>query len=231
LFAVGYDRGSSFSIGEVYVQGLRNTLMALPLTGVRFIYISSTGVYGQSHGDWVDETSDCHPAREGGRACLQAEQLLQQHPLGAASVILRMAGIYGPGRIPRRERLQAGLPIAAPADGFLNLIHVDDGAQAVLAAEQRAESPGMYCVSDGNPVVRGQYYQELARLLGAARPRFEPPSPDAPVTRRAGSSKRVSNRRLVEQLGVRLRYPSYREGLAAILAEEENAPLSAEPPQ
>jgi nucleoside-diphosphate-sugar epimerase len=220
VFAIGHDRASKVSIRELYVEGLRNTLLTLPPGVERFIYVSSTGVYGQSDGSWVDEQSNCTPLREGGRACLEAERILQQHPLGASSVVLRMAGIYGPGRIPRRRRLQAGLPIAAPATGFLNLIHVDDAARAVLAAERVPKSPRLVCVSDGNPVVRGEYYGELARLLGAAPPQFMTPPADTPVAQRASSSKRVRNSRLLTELGVRLRYPSYREGLAAIIAAE-----------
>ena len=220
LFAIGHDRESGVSIGELYLQGLRNTLMSLPGGTERFIHVSSTGVYGQCDDDWVDERSACHPAREGGRACLEAERALGQHPLGRSSVVLRMAGIYGPGRIPRRRQLQAGLPIAAPATGFLNLIHVDDAAQVVLAAERTSELPRLFCVSDGNPVVRADYYRALARLLGAIPPRFVPPRPGTPVAERASSSKRVSNLHLLTELAVRLRYPSYREGLAAIIDGE-----------
>ena len=90
------------------------------------LYISSTGVYGDADGEWVDETTPCRPAREGGKACLAAEQVLAEHPLGKRSVVLRPAGIYGPDRIIRAEALRRGEPIDAPADGYLNLIHVDD---------------------------------------------------------------------------------------------------------
>lgn len=217
LFAVGYDRGCAHSIRDVYVDGLRNVLDHLP-TGInRIIYASSTGVFGQSDGSWVDEASPCEPTREGGRACWQAELLLRQHPVGTQSVVLRMAGIYGPGRIPRCNELQAGLPIEAASEGYLNLIHVDDAAAVVLAADKRAPLPSLYCVSDGHPVVRGEYFRQLAALLGAAEPRFREPQRDAPAALRATASKRVSNQQLLRQLEVQLQYPSYREGLAAIL--------------
>jgi nucleoside-diphosphate-sugar epimerase len=126
-----------------------------------------------------------------------------------------MAGIYGPDRIPRRRALLAGLPIAAPSDGFLNLIHVDDAARIVVAAEEQLEPPNLLCVSDGHPVVRGEYYRELARAAGAPAPRFVTPAAGEPATDRASSSKRVSNRQLLQQLAISLQYPSYREGLAA----------------
>jgi nucleoside-diphosphate-sugar epimerase len=219
LFAVGFDRGSGRSIREVYVDGLRAVLAALPPTVRRFLYISSTGVYGQSEGQWVDEDSPCEPTREGGKACLAAEQLLRDHPLGQRAIVLRMAGIYGPGRIPRSGDVARGVPLAAPSEGFLNLIHVDDAARIVLAAEAQSAVPRTYTVSDGHPIPRREYYEELARRLGAPGPTFTSPDPDSPAASRATASKRVSNARLLSELSVTFAYPSYREGLAAIISE------------
>ena len=167
LFAVGYDRGGGHSIRQLYVDGLLDVLQHLSPEIRRFIYVSSTGVYGQSGDTWVDERSPCEPVREGGRACWEAEQRLHADPMGQRAIILRMAGIYGPGRIPRQKELQAGVPIEAPSEGYLNLIHVDDAASAVIAAERQAPLPALYCVSDGHPVIRGEYFRELAELLGA----------------------------------------------------------------
>lgn len=218
LYAIGYDRAAGGSIREVYVQGLRAVLAALPAQTGKILYVSSTGVYAQNDGQWVDESSPCEPTREGGRACLEAEQLLAAHPLGQRAVVLRMAGLYGPGRIPNLDAMRRGEPIAAPQDGYLNLIHIDDAASVVLAAEARAIPPHLYLVSDGHPVLRRDYYQELARLAGAPMPRFVPPRAEAPSVARALSDKRVKNDRLVSELRVEIKYHSYREGLAAILA-------------
>ena len=223
LVAVGYDRQATQSIHEVYVEGLRTILDALPENVGRLIYISSTGVYGQSDGQWVDEQSPCEPIREGGRAVLEAETLIRSLPLGQRSVILRLAGLYGPGRIPRRDDILAGRPIAVPSDGYLNLIHVDDAADVVLLAEQRAEVPNLYVVSDGRPVLRSEYFAALARLLNAPPPTFSAASDDSPAAQRAASSKRMRNARLVEDLGATLQYPSCVEGLAAALAEEDGS--------
>ena len=217
LYAVGYDRATGRSISEVYIDGWANVLQALPAGTGRVIYISSTGVYGQDDGSWVDEDSPCRPSREGGRACLAAEDSLRGHPLGSRSVILRMAGIYGPGRVPRRQDLVAGRPLDAPRGGQLNLIHVEDAAEAVLAAERTDRLPALYCVSDGHPAERSDYYGYLAELCGVPAPRFVPPKPGSPAAARAASSKRISNARLLRDLDVRLRYPSFREGLQAIL--------------
>ena len=104
LYAVGHDRAAGKTLNEVYVAGLRHVLEALPAGTRRIFYISSTGVYAQSGGEWVDEESACEPLRESGCVCLEAEQLLRKHRLGQRSIILRLAGIYGPGRIPRARR-------------------------------------------------------------------------------------------------------------------------------
>jgi nucleoside-diphosphate-sugar epimerase len=219
LFAVGFDRAAGRSIHEVYVEGLRRALGWLPPSVERFLYVSTTGVYGQVTGEWVDENSPCQPTREGGKASLAAEQLLAEHPLGERTIVLRLAGIYGPGRIPRSRELQAGQPIDAPAEGMLNLIHVDDAARIVLLAEERAQPPRTYVISDGHPVVRADYYRELARLLGAPPPNFVAPDPSSPAAQRAASDKRIDNRRCLEELQPQLIYPSYRDGLAAIVGE------------
>ncbi|HEY1601890.1 MAG TPA: SDR family oxidoreductase [Pirellulales bacterium] len=217
LYAVGYDRTQSRGIEEVYLRGLVNVLNALPSGTGRVIYVSSTGVYGDRGGEWIDEHTPCFPDRTGGKACLAAEEALLAHPRGADSIILRMAGIYGPGRIPSRDALEAGRTIAAPAKGWLNLIHVDDAASVVLAAEQALHGHRYYLVSDGCPINRREYYAELARLLDAPKPRFLSPDATLPSAVRATSDKRVSNARLVRELRVQLAYPSYREGLAAII--------------
>ncbi|MBX7072012.1 MAG: SDR family oxidoreductase [Pirellulales bacterium] len=220
LYAVGHDRAAAPTMHEVYVAGLTNALAALASGIGRFIYISSTSVYGQTDGSWVNEDSPCEPRRENGRLCLQAETLLAQHPLGRRSVRLRLAGLYGPGRIPRASAILAGEPIAAPQRGHLNLIHVDDAARVVLAAEELAVPPArLYTVCDDLPVVRACYYEEMARLLGAPAPTFAPPPPDSPARRRAETDKQVSNSRLRQDIDIQLKFPTYREGLAAIVRE------------
>lgn len=226
LFAVGYDRAGGQSIHHVYVCGLGRALAALPDSVERFLDISSTGVYGHVAGSEVDEASPCQPTREGGRACLAAEDLLRASRFADRAIILRLAGIYGPGRIPRSQHLLAGLPIDAPAAGWLNLIHVDDAARIVVLAAERAQPPRLYVVSDGQPAQRGDYYRELARLLDAPPPRFVEPSPDSPAAQRAASDKRVNPRRLFAEVAPTLQYPSYREGLAAIVKGERGASFS-----
>ena len=217
LFAVGFDRTLGKSVREVYVTGLRSVLDALPPSVQRCVYVSSTGVFGQTDGTWVDEESVCEPTRPTGRACLEAEQLLRSHPLGRRSVILRLAGIYGPGRVPRKTELMRGEPIVAAQHGRLNLIHVEDAVSVILAAEVRARVPSLYLVSDGHPVQRREYCQQIARLAEAPTVRFREPSLDSPKAQRGTTDKRVSNAKVLRDLDVKLKYPSYREGLAAIV--------------
>ena len=214
LFAVGYDRSSLASIYQVYVEGLRNVLDAIQNDPAQFLYISSTGVYAEQRGGWVNEDSPTHGGREGTKACLDAENILQTHPLGVDGKILRCAGIYGPDRLPRRDALLKEQPLPAPADGYLNLIHVDDAAQAVEAAAVRGNA-GIYSIADGAPVLRRDYLIELARLLNAPPPKFVEVLGN--TQGRSATSKRVHNDRMRNELGVRLHYPSYRAGLAAIV--------------
>ncbi len=218
LFAVGYDRTPDTSIHDVYVRGLVRAIGSMPDSVERLIYISSTGVYGQAAGDEVDERSPCKPLRAGGQACLAAERLLQDSRIGPRAVILRMAGIYGPGRIPRSADLVAGRPIDAPQHGWLNLVHVDDAARIVLLAETQAHPPQTYVVSDGNPVNRSDYYGELARLLNVPPPKFISAPADSPAAQRAASDKRVNPRKMFAELEPRLLYPDYRVGLASIVS-------------
>jgi nucleoside-diphosphate-sugar epimerase len=196
---------------------VRNVLAALDSSLNRFIYISTTGVYGPGDGLWVDEATAPDPRREGGRASLQAELAIAASLIGKCSVILRLAGIYGPGRIPFLKELKESQPIAAPSTGWLNLIHVDDAAEVVNAASilsSFADGPRVYCVSDGQPVERGEYYSEVARQIGAAPPQFTKPESGSPRAARAEANRRISNARMLADLRVTLTYPDYRAGLA-----------------
>jgi nucleoside-diphosphate-sugar epimerase len=220
LYAVGHDRSVGPAIHEVFAGGLRNVLDAKSPEVNRVIYISTTGVYGDAGGDWVDEATPPAPTREGGRASLAAEGVLRAHPLAERAVILRLAGIYGPGRVPFLEQLRSGEPIPAVETGYLNLIHVDDAARIVDRAATVALSnlPRVYCVSDGCPLIRGEYYREVARRINAPPPKFVVPPADSPRALRAGSDRRVKNDRMLRELGINVQFPSCRAGLSAILA-------------
>jgi nucleoside-diphosphate-sugar epimerase len=218
LVAVSYDRQSGAGRDEAIVGGFRNLLASLS-PDVDVCYISTTGVYHQTDGRWVDETSPARPAREGGRAHLRAEQLLHRLRPQSPWTVLRLAGLYGPGRVPRAADVIAGRPIASPEHGFLNLIHVDDAASAVLRCWQKPapQRKRLYVVADDEPVIRGEFYREIARQCDAPPPRFVEPDAESAVAARSQSNKRVWNRRMKQELLPRLAFPSYREGLAAVL--------------
>jgi nucleoside-diphosphate-sugar epimerase len=218
LYAVGYDRSSVGSKRDIYVEGLRNVLNALGDSVGRFIYVGTIGVYGQNDGSWIDEDAPCEPTREDGRIHLEAEGVLRNHACGSRAFVLRLAGIYGPGRIPRREELAAGKPVNASPDAYLNLIHVEDAAQIVLAIEKQIQPPRLYLVSDGHPVVRREYYAEVSRLLAAPTPTFAPLDDKASEKHRGHSNRRVSNARLRSEVDFEFQYPDYKSGLAAIVA-------------
>jgi len=217
LVAVSYDRNSRHSRYQAQVGGLRNLIAAIS-PDAKLCYISTTGVYHQLDGRWVDETAPTHPTREGGRVHLQAEQLLHRLRPHSPSTILRLAGIYGPDRVPRAADVVAGRLIDSPAEGYLNLIHVDDAASAVLAT-WRQPCQRLYLVADDQPVVRGDFYRQIARQCHAPPVQFTDPPADAPVAVRSQSNKRIWNRRFKRDLVPKLAYPTYREGLAQILAD------------
>jgi nucleoside-diphosphate-sugar epimerase len=136
--------------------------------------------------------------------------------LFSRTIVLRLAGIYGPGRIPRLADLVGGKPIPISRSGHLNLIHVDDAASVILAAERLAVPPRVYVVSDGHPTTRRAFYEYLADLRGLGAPAFTEPLPGTDDALRGTADKRVNNARMLAELGIQLAYPSYREGLAAI---------------
>jgi nucleoside-diphosphate-sugar epimerase len=205
LYSVGFDRSAGRPMREVSVGGLGRVLATLPAPR-QFLYTSSTSVYGQCRGEEVDETSGTEPADESGRVALEAEGLVREKVPG--SMVLRFVGIYGPGRLLRRQAVEAGEPLAGDPESWLNLIQVEDGAAAVLAAEARGEPGAVYNVCDDEPVRRRDFFTFLARLLGAPEPRFVSPAMER-------ANRRVSNRKMRRELKVDLLYPSYREGLPA----------------
>jgi len=210
--------------GDAVLAALGPDIAAAPeLTSI--VYLSSLGVYGDHAGAWIDENAATVPAHDRGGARLRAEQAWQDagRARGTPVAILRLAGIYGPGQNVF-TRLLAGRAhrVAKPGHVF-NRIHVADIAQAIDAAFAR-RADGVFNVTDDEPAAYGDSVLLAASLLGIE----PPPELSMDEARRTltpmalsfyAGCVRVRNGRLKRELGVTLRYPTYREGLRALYAE------------
>lgn len=201
---------------------VRNFLQALCSTRV-LVYLSTSAVYGDCRGAWVDETAVVNPgsARGRRRAAAEAHALAWGQAQGVPVKILRVPGIYGPGRLPV-ERLQRGLPVLHEADSpWTNRIHADDLAQAAVLIAEHGEPAAIYNISDGHPTTMSDYFNRCADLLGLPRPpQVSLAEARARLTPEMMSfleeSKRLDTRRL-RALGWAPRYPTLAEGLPTCL--------------
>lgn len=191
-------------------------------------YLSTTGVYGDRDGEWVTEDSPLAPSTLRGRNRCEAEAAWQSLAdcTGLPLHIFRLAGIYGPGRGPfAKVRSGTARRIIKKGQVF-SRIHVEDIAQVLQASMARPNPGAAYNVCDDDPAPPEDVIAHAAELLGLPVPLAED-FETAEMTPMARSfyaeSKRVCNRRIKEELGVVLRYPDYRAGLAALLAEDHAA--------
>jgi nucleoside-diphosphate-sugar epimerase len=197
------------------------------LKNVKWVgYLSTTGVYGDTGGDWVDERAGLHPTGPRGRARVTAEQAwLDLVRLGLPVHVFRLAGIYGPGR-SALDNLRAGTArrVVKPGQVF-SRIHVDDIA-TVLEASMAQRNPGaVYNVCDDDPAPPQDVIAYAAALLGVPAP---PEVPFAEACKTMSEmarsfyddNRRVSNRKIKDELGVKLAYPDYRAGLKALLPDK-----------
>ena len=183
-------------------------------------YLSTTGVYGDHQGAWVDETTALTPASPRGAQRVLAEE--QWRATGLPVHIFRLAGIYGPGRGPFEKVRDGSARRIIKSGQYFSRTHVEDIAQVLAASIARPNPGAAYNVCDDEPAPPEDVLSHAAALLGLPEPpaiRFE----EAEMTPMARSfyseSKRVRNDRIKDELGVRLLYPTYREGLAALLTE------------
>jgi nucleoside-diphosphate-sugar epimerase len=216
LFMAAPGGGDDALYRAVYVEGLRNLLTALDEQKQRprrVIFVSSTSVYGQSRGEWVDESSPTEPTRFSGRRLLEAEDLLDASVF--ASTALRFGGIYGPRRTSLIERVRTGRAVyRRHPPQYTNRIHRDDCVGS-LRHLMRLEAPEkLYLGVDCDPADEAAVLNWLAGALGAPSPR----ATDGDTGRASGSNKRCRNGRLLAS-GYSFVHPTFREGYTALLAE------------
>ncbi len=211
VYAASAGEGSEAAYRRAYVAGLGNILAGLRGHRPRRVFFtSSTAVYAQADGSWVDEESETSPLHFTGAVTLEAERLLQQSSLPAT--IVRCAGIYGPGRHRLIESVRQGT--AAMTHRFTNRIHRDDLAGAIGHLIRVNSGVDVVIASDDEPATQSDVIRFLAKELGVP----EPPAASTPADGPArGGHKRCRNARL-KATGYELSYPTYREGYAALLA-------------
>ena len=208
----------------------RNLLAALAPQGrgamlpQRFVYLSTSGVYGDCAGEWVEETRAPNPRTERARRRLDAERALGEwgERNKIETVILRVPGIYASDRLPL-DRLIRGTPaLAAEEDVYTNHIHADDLAGILVAALESTGARGVYNASDDGPMKMGDFFDLVADRAGLARPqrvsreeavRRLPPE----LLSFMSESRRLVNRRMKTELGARLRYPTVADGVPAMV--------------
>lgn len=190
----------------------------------RLVYISTTGIYGDCHGDWVDEKRAPDPQADRSKRRLDAETALRNwaQQTGIKVVVLRVPGFYGPGKLPL-ARIRKGTPVLRESESpWSNRVHIDDLVASCLAAMHHPDPDDTYNISDGHPSTMTDYFYQVADAAGLPRP----PEVSLEQARKQFSpellsylseSKRIDNTRMRKELGITLAYPSLKEGLAAAI--------------
>jgi nucleoside-diphosphate-sugar epimerase len=212
--AAAGERSEAAYLGA-YLAGPRHVLDALARVRARprrFVFVSSTAVYGVDDGSWVDEETPAEPRTVTAEVLVAAEQAILGR--GPQPTALRLSGIYGPGRMRLVDQVRDGHAVVPDPPVFTNRIHRDDAAAAIVHLLTRREEPDPVVLgSDHAPADRGEVLRWLAEQLDV------PPPPSGPDERSRGGNKRCRNDRLVAT-GFAFTYPTYREGYAAVLRGE-----------
>jgi nucleoside-diphosphate-sugar epimerase len=223
-FVPGYDwvvncvSSSGGGVSEyraVYREGTHNVLRWLAQRPPRrYVYTSSTSVYGQNDGTRVDETSPTEPEAETARILVETEKLLLEAE-GFPATILRVAGIYGPGRgYWLKQFLNNEAKLEDKGDRFTNMVHREDVVRGIIATLERGRAQQIYNLVDDEPVSQLEFFRWLSNFTGREMP---PVSDSAPTRKRGITNKKVSNRKLKSELSYQFLYPTFREGCANLL--------------
>jgi len=217
VFAASAGGGGEDAYRAIYLDGLSNLLRALGEQGERpsrVLYTSSTSVFGQQRGEWLDESSVTKPRTATGEILVLAERLLAGSSFSTS--VLRLGGIYGPGRTRLLDQVRDGTIACRAEPHFTNRIHRDDAAGALEHLLFADEILPLYLGVDNEPADEREVLCFIAERLGVGPPRLVGEG-EGEVRRRAGS-KRCRNDRL-RSTGYRFRYPTFREGYSAQIAE------------
>lgn len=213
IHAASSGRGGADAYRAVYRDGLRNLIDAFQPR--RVVFTGSTSVYAQTDESWVEESAAAEPDRETGRVLLEAEALALAHPYGA---VARLAGIYGPGRsVLLRKFLEGSAVLEDGGRRWINQIHRDDAAAALVFLANESTAPGIYNVCDDTPVRQREVYGWLAEFFEKPLP---PAGPADLARKRGWTSKRVSNAKL-RGCGWAPRFPDYRSALPGLVSQWE----------
>jgi nucleoside-diphosphate-sugar epimerase len=217
VIAVAADASTEEAYRSAYLDGVAHVLDALDrdrVTPERVLFVSSTAVYGDAGGGWVDESTTPEPGGFSGRIMREAEEhlLKRLHGTGTTPVVLRLGGIYGPGRTRLIDQVRTGAAVIPDQPRYTNRIHRDDAAGAIvhLCTMNAVPSPA-YLGVDNDPAELGDVLRFLAAELG-----LDVPPTDSLGSARGGN-KRCSNA-LLRDTGFSFKYPSFREGYRDILA-------------
>jgi nucleoside-diphosphate-sugar epimerase len=210
--------GGAGDYRKIYLEGNRNLVAWLAGSPLKkFVYTSSTSVYGQNDGSVVTEDTPAEPAGETSKILVETEKLL----LAAVAerkfpaVILRVAGIYGPERGHWfRQFLKDEARIEGDGSRYLNMIHRDDVVGCIIAALKSGRTGDVYNAVDDEPVSQIDFFKWLATTLGKPLPSSVSESAET-IRKRGVTNKRVSNRKLKVDLGYQLKYPDFRSGYGA----------------
>jgi nucleoside-diphosphate-sugar epimerase len=234
VVAIAADAPIEDAYRAAYVDGLAHVLDAVEGAGqrngaapLRVLFVSSTAVYGDAGGDWIDEGTTPAPGGFSGRIIGEAEELLHSRlrGTGMTPVVLRLGGIYGPGRTRLIDQVRGGTAVAPAEPRFTNRVHRDDAAAAIVHLCTTDAIPGpLYLGVDDEPAELGEVLAFLAAELGLPQPPSGAANSGAPERRgsKAGEPSRGGNKRcsnaLLRSTGFEPQYPSFREGYRAVLA-------------
>lgn len=207
---VSSTRGGLEEYRQVYFEGTRNVLHWLKSNPPkRYIYTSSTSVYAQNDGSWVDENSPVEPESATSQVLVETEEELMGAGNWLHPIVLRVAGIYGPERGHLfKQYLKGEAALRGEGDAYINMVHLDDLVGTIIHLLEKGQGSETYNVADDQPVTQKAFFEWLAQRLGKPMPPSTAPDPNR---KRGLTNKRVSNRKL-RATGYQFRYPTFREG-------------------